>query len=614
MPDQPEEAENPSRDLQSAADTTQSAVKTAANAAPVAMKGAGKAAQVSGKGLQAAGTGMQALAPIPVVGWISAGAGKGLAVAGKGLQAAGKVMEKAGGIIGKAKNVFRRITSRLARLLPVVGVILRVKDLIGKIPIIGPLINKLINKLGDLSKKILIAVGLGIGYLLYMLLGLLTSIVGICMVIGAAIGGTIGFIIGGPAGAAVGASVGASVGFFIGSKINAAIGTAKSVTSSAASIPGSITSGISSAISGLTGAVSGAFSAVTGAVGGFIGGIGSAVGGIGGALGGILNAAAGAVTSSVGTVAAATVGTVATVGGIQMAIGVPLTHQSSDADNPSAGSTGQNQYFKVTKTASAPSLPNSSKNQITFTINLTTTKALSAVTVTDSTNVQGALTNFTINSDIDFNQISPINCPKIIPAGGSCTQSFTIAVDSTFDDSIITNTVRVSAVPEGQGYSQSTATVVVSVGTPPTDDPLGWPTCGIITQGPYSSPTHNSIGYRSSIDINNIVGTKVYATHRGTITFLGKDSTDAIYVAIKGLRYWTFYVHLKTYDPSLSVGQTINAGTFIGFMDTTGIALASHVHYMIRDTNNSELLLDTFNSIVPTYSLYGTVTSSWGPC
>lgn len=582
MPDQPEEAENPTQDLQSAADTTQSAAKTAANAAPTAMKGAGKAAQVSGKGLQAAGTGMQALAPIPVVGWISAGAGKGLAVAGKGLQAAGKGMEKMGGIMGKAKNFFGRITSRLARLLPVVGAILRVKDLIGKIPIIGPLINKLINKLGDISKKILMAVGLGIGYLLYMLLQLLTSIVGICMVAGAAIGGTIGFIIGGPAGAAVGASVGASVGAFIGTKINAAIGTAKSATSTAASIPGSITSGISGAISGLTGAVSGAFSAVTGTAGAIIGGIG-------GALGGILNAAAGAVTSSVGTVAVATVGAIGTVGAFQMAIGVPSTHFTTDADNPSAASA-QNTFFKVTKSANRTTLPNSPpNNEVTFTITLTTTRNLSAVTVTDTISVQGPINfNLAINNDKDGKAISPIDCPKIIPAGQSCTRSFTIAVGPTFNDTTITNTVTATAVPEGTGIQTSSASFVVTVGSPPALCPRVWPTLkgdSGITQGPLGSTSHAKLAAlgEQAIDIG-VSYVPALATFNGVVSFAGTIGDGyGNYIDITGTcngsQFRVRWAHLSSISPGIVPGTNVIVGQQLGTTGETGNVKGAHLHY-----------------------------------
>lgn len=604
MPDQPEEFENPSQDLQSGADAAQSA----ASNAPRAVQYTGKAVQFTGRGLELAGKGLRALAPIPVVGWVAGGIGVGLMGAGKGMQAAGKGMEKGGQAAGKIKSALgpggqlgplKGLASPggLAKFVPgPVGLAMRIKDLLSKLPVIGGLVNKL----GDLNKKVLMGIGAGIGYLLLMLMKLLAKL--IAMAGYAAAGAAIGFMIGGPLGAAIGAAIGAFLGpqiaAAVSNAVSGALGIFKGGATATANLPSSVASvtgsAASSAAGGIASAVSGAFSAVTGTIGGIISGAGSVIGGIGGALGGILNAAAGAVTSSVGTVAVATVGAIGTVGAFQMAIGVPSTHFATDADNPSAASA-QNTFFKVTKSANQTALTNAPPNkEVTFTITLTTTRALSAVSITDSTSVDGEI-DFQVNNDINSQAISQLlDCPKIIPAGGSCTRSFTIAVDSRFDNSTITNTVSVSAIPEGQGLMSSTASFVVSVGTPPANCPKGWPTTGYITQGPEGhfndssgQPSgHGDYGYEA-LDIGAVSGTTVFATFDGIVERLpqGRGGPADLRVRIKpascsGLNTVNFW-HLSSIF--VADGESIKKGAVVG---TSGAYFgAPHIHYQFNETN-----------------------------
>lgn len=618
MPDQPEEFENPSQDLQSGADAAQSA----ASNAPRAVQYTGKAVQFAGKGVELAGQGLRALAPIPVVGWVAGGIGIGLMGAGKGMQAAGKGMAKGAQAAGKIKSTLgpagqlgplKGLASPggLAKFIPgPVGLAMRIKDLLSKLPVIGGLIKNL----DSINKKVLGAIAAGVGYLFYLLLQLLGKLIGLILSLsaGAAVGAIIGFMIGGPAGAVIGAAIGAYLGPKIAAIASKTFGAAKSVTSTATSVPGSITggitSGISGAVSGVTSAISGAFSAVTGTVGGFLGGIGSAVGGIGSTLGGILNAAAGAVTTTASASVLVTVGTVAATGTFLVTMDEPGTHFTFDADNPSAASS-QNQYFKVTKTANKTALSNSLTEQtqeITFTITLTTTRNLSGVTVVDAISIQGPINfNLTINNDKDGKAISPIDCPKIISAGQSCTRSFTIAVDAKFNNSTITNMVSATAIPEGQGLQSSTAIAVVTVGTPPTLCPKGWPIESRITQGPEGhfqfngqAFGHGDLGYEA-LDMGAPLGNNVYATVNGIVHIIPleagpngtRPNTDQR-IQLKtscGLLGTVNFWHLQ----SLNVveGELVTAGKLIG---TSGVmGTGPHIHYQFNEQRNRLFLIQT---------------------
>jgi len=163
------------------------------------------------------------------------------------------------------------------------------------------------------------------------------------------------------------------------------------------------------------------------------------------------------------------------------------------------------------------------------------------------------------------------------------------------------------------------AKAVVIIGNSPTNDttPNGWPTCGYIAQGPYSPPTHNVSPNRPAVDIQdeNGTGDNIYSTHKGIVDniFLN-DPLGGNGILIRGDKYITLYAHLQGFAPGITVNQQINAGTLLGYRDSTGNAILPHVHYMIWDTSYNEISLTEFNSLVPPYSLLDTVTSTWGPC
>ncbi|MEX2028280.1 MAG: M23 family metallopeptidase, partial [Candidatus Curtissbacteria bacterium] len=369
--------------------------------------------------------------------------------------------------------------------------------------------------------------------------------------------------------------------------------------------------------SGLGSTISGAGSALVGATATVWGGITGTAGGLVGALGAGTSTLFGALGSLSVPASAMVIPIVAipAVGIWTFFLGSFITAPAFFSTEDSAPLTpSENEFFSVTKTSEQRHLENPPPDKVVkFTITIKAkAKKISGIEIADSLKVFKESSSFAPENVT----LPPNPCPAEIEANASCQFSFNVTVDSKYVDSIITNSVTVKATPEAETQKTSTASTSVTVGNPPTNDPNGWPTCGKISQGPWSNPplSHSSDGYRSSVDIDNAIGTKIYSTHKGVVTFTGPDSNGGIYVAVRGTNYITFYVHLLAYDPNLRVGQTINAGTLVGRMDTTGTANASHLHYMIRDINNKEIPAASFNSLVPSYNIYGDVTSSWGGC
>ena len=84
--------------------------------------------------------------------------------------------------------------------------------------------------------------------------------------------------------------------------------------------------------------------------------------------------------------------------------------------------------------------------------------------------------------------------------------------------------------------------------------------------------------FHRGVDIAVPEGTKVYATHEGTITEAGFDSEFGNYIVISDSKgYVTKYGHLSAVN--VSAGQTVRKGFIIGKTGNTGASTGSHLHF-----------------------------------
>jgi murein DD-endopeptidase MepM/ murein hydrolase activator NlpD len=100
------------------------------------------------------------------------------------------------------------------------------------------------------------------------------------------------------------------------------------------------------------------------------------------------------------------------------------------------------------------------------------------------------------------------------------------------------------------------------------------PTTGKVTQRYWFC--HNAM------DIAGPEGTPVYAVDSGQVKFAGwSDQGYGNMVVIDHGSYQTLYAHLKS-SPSVSTGDSVSAGTVIGYMGNTGFSTGPHLHFEIR--------------------------------
>ncbi len=421
---------------------------------------------------------------------------------------------------------------------------------------------------------------------------------GVGGVAGGIIGGTLGSVFG-PLGTIAGAIVGAYIGAAIGGAIGYAIGNyvISPTTSLVKGVAGSASSGF-----GIGGLLSSAAHFLTGVASTAIGAVGTAISGAFGVLSGAANLLVGgisAISIPGSTVLFLTAGPVAAVG-VLSTVGIITTAASfatiAADENPSL-TPGQNEFFTLTKTANPQTLDNAPPNRdVTFTITLTAKdKNLTNVSLTDTT------------QDKNGSNTHTITCPTELNANQNCTFPFTISIDSSLNDSIISNTVTAKATPEGDTEKTDSVTTTVAVGNPPADCPRGWPTLGDITQGPEGPTSHGPDGYEA-LDIGQ--GTSyggnpqdVKSTVEGIVQESNprSDPLDQRIIVqpllCSGLQL-IFFTHLSRRD--VSVGEIVHAGQVIG---KTGAPLGGgvrqpHLHYQFNNSFDRSFKIEAPN--VPT--------------
>lgn len=81
---------------------------------------------------------------------------------------------------------------------------------------------------------------------------------------------------------------------------------------------------------------------------------------------------------------------------------------------------------------------------------------------------------------------------------------------------------------------------------------------------------------------------QIIAPYAGLIVEAGFSPTfgNRIWVRIEGGKYNKMHyvlAHMKSLDPSIKKGNLINEGDKVGIMGSTGLSLAPHTHFEIRE-------------------------------
>lgn len=111
---------------------------------------------------------------------------------------------------------------------------------------------------------------------------------------------------------------------------------------------------------------------------------------------------------------------------------------------------------------------------------------------------------------------------------------------------------------------------------------LKWPaTCKTITQAYGNKNARYARGYHTGIDMGCMNGSPIYAAHDGTVTLAGYSGAYGNTVEISaGNGFLTSYHHMSRIRATK--GQTVTAGTIIGYIGSTGMSTGPHLHFEVR--------------------------------
>lgn len=96
-------------------------------------------------------------------------------------------------------------------------------------------------------------------------------------------------------------------------------------------------------------------------------------------------------------------------------------------------------------------------------------------------------------------------------------------------------------------------------------------------------PILNTIRAHKGVDYAASAGTPVKAAGDGRVEFVGvKNGYGRVVILKHGSQYTTLYAHLSNFRKNLRVGAKVQQGQVIGYVGSSGLATAPHLHYEFR--------------------------------
>jgi hypothetical protein len=185
---------------------------------------------------------------------------------------------------------------------------------------------------------------------------------------------------------------------------------------------------------------------------------------------------------------------------------------------------------------------------------------------------------------------SPDYPDSISPTGQGFTFTYKVQYTSPdFDDTLVINTITVTAdVPE-QANAQASNSAIVKFGNPPEECPMGWPilpegseTSLDITQGPLGGFSHTQV---EAIDVGATIGHTITARHSGVVDVVETNNAyRPVYVTVTstcmGVSFQSWYAHLSSV--AVEDGQAVTMGQVLGTSGTNTLPYNAHLHYEFR--------------------------------
>ena len=113
-------------------------------------------------------------------------------------------------------------------------------------------------------------------------------------------------------------------------------------------------------------------------------------------------------------------------------------------------------------------------------------------------------------------------------------------------------------------------------------------------------PIYKILKFHSGMDFTAPSGTEIYATGNGTISMVksARRELGNHIVIDHGFGYQTVYAHLSAFN--VKEGQKVRRGDVIGFVGSTGLSTAPHLHYeVLVNGSHVDPAMYYFNDLTP---------------
>jgi murein DD-endopeptidase MepM/ murein hydrolase activator NlpD len=118
--------------------------------------------------------------------------------------------------------------------------------------------------------------------------------------------------------------------------------------------------------------------------------------------------------------------------------------------------------------------------------------------------------------------------------------------------------------------------------------------------GPRVHPIYKIIKFHAGMDFTAPTGTDVYVTGNGVVASVqsSKRGLGNHIIINHGYGYSSLYAHLDGFN--VRAGQKVERGDVIGYVGSTGLSIAPHLHYEVKlNGNNVDPVNYYFNDLTP---------------
>lgn len=148
------------------------------------------------------------------------------------------------------------------------------------------------------------------------------------------------------------------------------------------------------------------------------------------------------------------------------------------------------------------------------------------------------------------------------PTTSNANSGSSVSNTTSTPEQVMPTTSSIAAPSASSGWGLPVSSVSVS-------SPFGW------RSNPWGT---GAADLHDGIDLVGSTGTPIYASRAGTVVEVSYHSSAGNHVIIDhGDGYYSYYLHLSSF--SVSVGQSVNQGTVVGGMGTTGNSTGVHLHF-----------------------------------